>query len=147
MRIAIYWLAVVSLTILLFAALPAAVAHHGTVQIFDSQSILTVNGIVTEVHWGNPHVYVQIAVKKDGKADDWVVELGSMFNLERMGWTRERVRVGDPLTITGWRGKPAKVPYLGATIDPSGLPRLLRLQGAEFGDGTKYTIAGGSNAD
>jgi hypothetical protein len=147
MRIAMPWLAVASLTILLFPALPAAVAHHSVVQIFDSQSIVTVNGIVTEMHWGNPHVYVQMAVKKDGKTDDWVVELGSMFNLERMGWTRQRVRVGDPLTITGWRGKPAKVPYLGATIDPSGLPRLLRLTDAEFGDGTKYTIAAGSNAN
>jgi hypothetical protein len=62
-----------------------------------------------------------------------------MNNLIRMGWPRERVKAGDPLTVTGWRGKRATKPYLGATIDPSGLPRLLRFGEAVFGDGSKLT--------
>jgi hypothetical protein len=91
------------------------------------------------VHWVNPHAFLHIAVKSDGKTEDWVVELGSVSNLVRAGWTRERARVGDPLMVTGWRGKAARVPYLGATVDPSGLPRLLRYIEAEFGDGSKLT--------
>ena len=149
MGITMHWLAGVALVMLLFPAVPAAVTHHGTTLIFDNQSMKTLKGTVTEMLWVNPHVYLHIAVKKDSKAEDWIVELGSMNNLDRMGWARERVKAGDPLTITGWRGKPAKVPYLGATIDPSGLPRMLRLQHAEFGDGSKFTIGAQtvSNAD
>jgi hypothetical protein len=142
MRITMHSLAGVTLIMLLFVALPVAVAHHSVPAIFDTQSIMTVKGTVSDVLWVNPHVYLHFAVKKDGKAEDWVVELGSMNNLDRAGWTRERVKAGDPITITGWRGKAAKNPYLGATVDPSGLPRLLRLKEAEFGDGSKYTVAG-----
>jgi hypothetical protein len=115
-------------------------AHHGFTPFFDGQSMITIKGTVTELKWVNPHVYVRLAVKKDSNVEDWIVELGSMNNLTRAGWTRERVKAGDPLTITGWRGKAATNPYLGATIDPSsGLPRLAKLKEAEFRDGAKFT--------
>ena len=140
MRITMHWLAGVTLVMLLFLVLPVAVAHHSVTAIFDSQSIITVKGTVSDVLWVNPHVYLHIVVKKDGKAEEWVVELGSMNNLDRAGWTRERAKAGDPITITGWRGRAASNPYLGATIDPSGLPRLVRLREAEFGNGSKFTI-------
>ena len=140
MRITMHWLAGVTLISLLFVAFPTAVAHHSTAAIFDTQSIITVTGTATDIQWVNPHVYVRIAVKRDRQVEDWVVELGSMNNLDRAGWTRERVKSGDPLTITGWRGRAASNPYLGATVDPSGLPRLVRLRNAEFGDGSKFTV-------
>ena len=133
-------LTAVTLIIVLLVALPS-VAHHGTEQIYDSQSIVTIKGTVSEVYWGNPHAYVKVAVKDGTRADEWVAELGSVFNIERVGWARDRAKVGDPVTITGWRGKPAKNPYLGAAVDPSsGLPRLLRLKEADFVDGSKFTI-------
>ncbi len=114
MRITMHWLAGVTLITLLFVAFPTAVAHHSTAAIFDTQSILTVKGTATDIQWVNPHVYVHIAVKRDRQVEDWVVELGSMNNLDRAGWKRERVKSGDPLTITGWRGRAASNPYLGA---------------------------------
>ena len=138
MRITRHWLVGLPL-IMLFLALPAALAHHSFAAVFDSQSILTVKGTVADTRWVNPHVYLHIAVKKDGNVEDWVVELGSMNNLTRAGWTRERAKAGDPITITGWRGRRVSTPYLGATIDASGLPRLLRLREAEFADGSKFT--------
>lgn len=129
-----------TLIMLSLVALPS-VAHHGTAQIYDRQSIMTIKGTVSEVFWGNPHAFVKVAVRNGAKADEWVVELGSTFNLERLGWARDRAKVGDPFVITGWRGKPAKNPYLGATVDPSsGLPRLLRLKEADFVDGSKFTV-------
>ena len=125
----------------LFLGSSAAVAHHGTAQIYDSQSIMTIKGTVSEVFWGNPHAYLKIAVKNGSSSDEWVAELGSAFNLERMGWARDRAKVGEPITMTGWRGRPAKNPYLGATVDPaSGLPRLLRLQVADFANGSQFKI-------
>ena len=133
--------AATTLFILLFVGSSAAVAHHGTAQIYDSQSIMTIKGTVSEVFWGNPHAYIKVAVKNGSKADEWVAELGSTFNLERMGWARDRAKVGEPITLTGWRGKPAKNPYLGATVDSaSGLPRLLRLQEADFANGSQFKI-------
>src|SRR5262245_61305877 len=147
MRTKMHWLAGVTLIMLLFVALPVAIAHHSVAAIFDNQSIITVKGTVTDVQWVNPHAFLHIAVKSDGKTENWVVELGTMSNLVRAGWTRERAKVGDPLIITGWRGKAARVPYLGATIDPSGLPRLVRYRDAEFGDGSKMTAGAQSVAN
>ena len=127
---------------LLFLALPATLAHHGFAPFFDSESIITMTGTVTEVLWVNPHVYLHMDVIADGKAEEWTVELGSMNNLTRAGWTPERLKPGDPITITGWRGKPARNPYLGAAIDASsGLPRLAKLREAQFRDGSKYPVS------
>jgi hypothetical protein len=129
----------VTVIMFLFVALPFAIAHHSVPAIFDDQSTITLKGTVADVQWVNPHAFLHIAVKENGKTEVWVMELGSISNLVRVGWTRERARVGDPLIVTGWRGKAAKVPYLGATVDPSGLPRLLRYLHVEFADGSKMT--------
>jgi hypothetical protein len=139
MRITLHWLAEVTLIMALFVPIPVAVAHHSVPAYFDDQSTITIKGTVADVQWVNPHAFLHIAVKENGKTEVWVLELGSVSNLVRVGWTRERARVGDPLIVTGWRGKAARVPYLGATIDPSGLPRLLRYLHVEFADGSKMT--------
>jgi hypothetical protein len=60
-------------------------AHHGFTPFFDSRSIITVKGTVTELKWVNLHVYLHLAVKNDSKVEDWIVELGSMNNLTRAG--------------------------------------------------------------
>jgi hypothetical protein len=141
MRLTIHWLAGVTVSTLLFGTFSATSAHHGFTPFFDEQTIMTVKGTVTEVLWVNPHVYLHLAIKEGNSAEEWTVEIGSMSNLIRGGWTREKVKPGDPLTITGWRGKRASNPYLGATIDPAGLPRLLKSNLAEFRDGSRYPTA------
>jgi hypothetical protein len=122
----------------LLLALPAAIAHHSFSAYYDDKTAVSIKGTVTDIQWVNPHVFAHIAVKKGNQTEDWTVELGYINSLVRSGWTRERVKAGDVITITGPRGK-AGVGYLDAKADPSGLPRLMRLREAEFSDGSKLS--------
>jgi hypothetical protein len=111
---------------------------------YTGQSI-TLKGTVTEIRWVNPHAYAHVAVEKDGKAEDWVVELRFTSALTNAGWTREKVKVGDLITITGPRGNVRAVGLFGATADPSGQPRSVFLSDAEFSDGSKFRVGAPSS--
>ncbi|HTD90379.1 MAG TPA: DUF6152 family protein [Burkholderiales bacterium] len=81
-------------------AYPVA-AHHATT-MFDHAKVVTINGIVKEVHWTNPHVgiYVDVQGKEGAEAALWVIEMTSPGNLVRPGgWTRNAVKPGDKVVI------------------------------------------------
>ena len=56
--------------------------------------------------WANPHTFFYIDVSEStGKVDNWALELGSPNGLMRRGWTRNSMKVGDTVTVAGWRAK------------------------------------------
>ncbi len=86
---------------LVASAYPVA-AHHATT-MFDHAKVVTINGVVKEVHWTNPHVgiYVDVAGKDGAEAALWVIEMTSPGNLVRAGgWTRNSVKPGDKVEIS-----------------------------------------------
>ncbi len=36
---------------------------------------------------------------------NWALEMGSPNGLMRRGWTRDTMKIGDVVTVTGWRAK------------------------------------------
>ena len=42
---------------------PLAGAHHSVAGQFDITRTVTLSGTVSEVHWVNPHIYIEFAVK------------------------------------------------------------------------------------
>jgi Family of unknown function (DUF6152) len=90
-------------TVLLAA--PAA-AHHSFAAEFDAAAPIELKGTVTKVEWANPHTFFYIDVSDSGgKIDNWALELGSPNGLMRRGWTRNSMKLGDSVTVTGWRAK------------------------------------------
>jgi hypothetical protein len=78
-------------------------AHHAFSAEFDANQPVTVNGSVTKVEWQNPHARVYLAVNvKAGSATSWELELPSPNGLMRQGWTRDSLKRGDVLTISGY---------------------------------------------
>ena len=78
-------------------ALPVA-AHH-SFAMFDTASPLTLNGVVSNVEWTNPHVYIELDLAEPVKgARHWSIELGSPSILQRGGWKFNSVRKGDKVT-------------------------------------------------
>lgn len=84
----------------------SALAHHPFEAEFDRNQPQTITGKVTKVEWQNPHVYAHVdAMDADGKMTAWKVEMGGPNALMKEGWTRTSVKVGDEVTIQGFRGK------------------------------------------
>ena len=95
------------------AALPAAsVAHHSFAVFFDPQKTVTVTGTVTQFRFTNPHGIVALDVTKpDGKVEKWRAETNAPVILQRRGWTRESVKPGEVVTISGWPSRDGS-PYI-----------------------------------
>ena len=83
------------------AALPV-LAHHSFAAEYDAAKPITVKGTVTKVEWMNPHARFYVDVKDDaGKVTNWEFELGSPNGLMRAGWTRNSLKQGDMITVSG----------------------------------------------
>jgi len=84
-----------------------AAAHHSFAAEFDADQPITVTGIVTKIDWTNPHVWFYINVKDD-KTDEitnWGAEMGPPHGLQRRGWRRETLKIGEEVTVEGSRAK------------------------------------------
>ena len=80
---------------------PAA-AHHGWTE-FDSTREVTLEGIVTDFHFVNPHCVVEFNVKGEaGQASNWQGEFSNPGQLLRKGWNITSLEAGSRLTITGY---------------------------------------------
>ena len=81
-------------------------AHHSFDAEFDRNSPVTLAGSVTRVDWGNPHIWVFLDVKDDtGKVSNWGVEGGAPNALFRNGWRKDSLKVGDTVTVEGFKSK------------------------------------------
>ena len=78
-------------------------AHHSFTAEFDGNKKITMTGIVTKVEWTNPHVWFYINVKdeKTGEVANWGAEMGPPHGLQRRGWRRETLKIGDQVTVAG----------------------------------------------
>lgn len=82
----------------------AAVAHHSFSAEFDSEKRVELTGIVTNIQWSNPHVWFYINVKDDatGEVTNWGAEMGPPHLLQRRGWRRDTLSIGEEVTVDGF---------------------------------------------
>jgi hypothetical protein len=77
-----------------------ALAHH-SYSAFDMAGTRVVTGTIKKMDWTNPHTWVWIDVANEqGVVETWGIEGMSPNYLERRGWSRNTIKVGDMLSIT-----------------------------------------------
>lgn len=90
--------------LLLLCVLPlsASYAHHSFQGTFQSGKTTSITGIVSDFHFYNPHVSVYLDVTNaDGSTTRWMSEGLAASSYGRLGWTRETLRKGDLIRISG----------------------------------------------
>ena len=101
------FLIVLSLCVGLLAAAMPVLAHHAISAEFDSTKPIKFEGVVKTVDWMNPHIYVNIEAKENGKTIVYSVEGGPPNSLFRNGWRPDSLKVGDKVSVSGIRAKKA----------------------------------------
>jgi len=100
-------------------ALPAS-AHHSHAN-YQTLEWLSMKGVVKEVHWLNPHVWVYFTVKDEKGADVlWTLEGGSPAALTRGGWTKDSVKAGDNISVRCHHAKDLSPNCLLGFLTPEG---------------------------
>ncbi len=85
------------------AAVTTGYAHHSFGAEFDSTKPVKLTGVVTRLEWTNPHVYLWIdAAGKDGKVKQWGFEMGPPHMLQKAGWKKNSLTLGETVEIDGW---------------------------------------------
>ena len=91
-----------ALAIVMLASAPG-LAHHSVAAKFDESKSQTLEGVVTNVDWRNPHVHVFLNVRgQKNEVVNWAVELESPIDLHDSGWAKDSVQPGDAITVTGF---------------------------------------------
>ena len=78
-----------------------AVAHHAIAAIYDSSKQVTLDGIVTDFQFINPHPIVVIEVEKSGRNETWRLEMDNRGELSAVGMRADTLRQGDRVVVKG----------------------------------------------
>jgi len=96
----------------LFGMPVLSVAHHSTATNF-TQEIISVEGVIEQVRYQNPHASVLIKnTDETGHETYWLIETGARTTLERQGVTLERLKIGSKISATGRKGRREYTMYL-----------------------------------
>ncbi len=75
-------------------------SHHSTAA-FDSNSVVVIEGEVTQVRWINPHASFKLTgdASQDHPDGLWTIEMTAPNVLINLGWKRNSLRIGDQVTV------------------------------------------------
>jgi hypothetical protein len=93
----------------LFVAVGApSAAHHRYGDIYVETTLITIEGQVSQWILRDPHSYLHVITKaEEGQPDRWIVECRGAAHLGRLGITRETLKPGQRVVVTG---NPGRIP-------------------------------------
>ena len=94
--------------VMLIAAAPSVVAHHGYTD-FDRERVVTIEGTLEHIVYGNPHIVLQVKTATDTFTASW--ESPNMVS-RRAQFTSSTLKVGDRLVISGCPARDTSVKVL-----------------------------------
>jgi len=91
------------LIVLLACGFNPVFAHHNPSSHYLIKDLITVEGVVTEYRLINPHARIYFDVTTaGGTVQNWLAEGNAAGILKRRGWTKDSLKPGDTITISGY---------------------------------------------
>ena len=93
-----------ALAVFLLISGPAS-AHH-SMSMYDRSHDTSFKATIIEFNWSNPHSQITFnATDEHGNIEKWVAEGPGPNRLANHGWSKDTLKPGDQVTITGNRNK------------------------------------------
>ena len=103
-----------------------AFAHHGDAGRFE-ETITSLTGTVVALQLVNPHSTIILDIPdEDGNPVRWQAELTGVNNLSRSGWTKDTLKAGDRILVSGRLIK-SGAPYINLSENA----RVVRMDNCE----------------
>jgi len=81
-----------------------AVAHHSLSSAYDVTRSISIEGVVTQFQFINPHPIVIVDVTRNGQTRPWRLEMDNRRELEAIGVTTATFKAGDRIIARGSPG-------------------------------------------
>jgi hypothetical protein len=92
----------VMITALLLSLSASMLSQRSSSAAYDNGRQVKLQGIVTRIDWTNPNAFIFVDVRDAaGTITNWAVEIGGALQLERDGWKRNSVQIGDTVSVEG----------------------------------------------
>ena len=76
-------------------------AHHSIAGVYDRTRDVTVDGVVTQFQFVNPHPVMIVDVRRGGATERWQLEMDNRGELAGVGFTEITFKPGDRVVVTG----------------------------------------------
>jgi hypothetical protein len=71
--------------------------HHSIAGVYDSNRQVTIEGVIAEFHFVNPHPFVVL----DASNERWKLEMDNLSELMEVGMTKFTLKPGDRVVVSG----------------------------------------------
>ena len=77
-----------------------AQAHHSIAGVYDQTREATIDGVITEFRFVNPHPMVTVTEIDSGQS--WRFDLDNLREFDAIGFSAGDLKVGDRIVVVGW---------------------------------------------
>jgi hypothetical protein len=85
----------------LLISIATAFTHHSIAGYYDSSREVTVEGVVSQFRFVQPHPFVVVDVRRGGATEQWELEMDNRGELIDIGFTETTLKPGDRLVVSG----------------------------------------------
>jgi hypothetical protein len=80
-------------------------AHHSIAGMYDQSRRVTLDGVIAQYQFVNPHPFVVVDVTMNGMMQSWKAELDNRWELQNVGMTPTTFNAGDRVVVSGSPGR------------------------------------------
>ena len=80
-------------------------AHHSIAGMYDQSRRVTLDGVIAQYQFVNPHPFVIVEVTTNGTTQSWKAELDNRWELQNVGMTPTTFNTGDRVVVSGSPGR------------------------------------------